>query len=145
MAPAGACPSGMHKCVACVEGRRSVFVNRARALLLVLLCCGVCRDAFGWDGAKADDVLKPVLASYGERTTQLRIDQFLAHKQRFAKIRSKRLQQAVTAIVASTGADVNPELFYAATEHLPDLKRGGEGSEAEGGKEGEEGEVSPAE
>lgn len=111
------------------------------------VCCGVCRDAFGWDGSKADDVLKPVLASYRERTTQLRIDQFLAHKQRFAKIRSKRLQQAVTAIVASAGADVNPELFYAATEHLPDLKKGGEGAEGEGGgeaEEGLEGEVSPA-
>jgi hypothetical protein len=114
----------------------------------------MCRDAFGWDGSKADDVLKPVLASYGERTTQLRIDQFLAHKQRFAKIRSKRLQQAVTAIVASTGGDVNPELFYAATEHLPDLKqKGGQGAEGagegeggvKGGVEGVEGVDSPAE
>lgn len=63
-----------------------------------------------------------MLSSYAERTTQLRIDQFLTHKQRFAKIRSKRLQQAVTAIVAATGSDVNPDLFYASTEHLPDLK-----------------------
>lgn len=70
-------------------------------------------------------MLKPVLTSYAERTTQLRIDQFLTHKQRFAKIRSKRLQEAVTAIVASTGSDVNPELFYASTEHMPDLPKTG--------------------
>lgn len=109
--------------------------------------CQCCRNYFGWDRAKADDLLRPVLTSYAERSTQLRIDQFLTSKQRFAKIRSKRLQQAVTAIVASAGADVNPELFYAATEHLPDLKKGGEGAEGEGGgeaEEGLEGEVSPA-
>jgi DNA excision repair protein ERCC-5 len=86
-----------------------------------------CRDSFGWDKVKADDVLKPVLTSYAERTTQLRIDQFLTSKQRFAKIRSKRLQEAVTAIVASTGSDVNPELFYASTEHMPDLPKAGGG------------------
>jgi DNA excision repair protein ERCC-5 len=74
------------------------------------------RERFGWDAAKIEDLLRPVLASYGERSTQLRIDQFLSHKQRFAKIRSKRLQHAVTAMVASTGAEVNPELFEAATE-----------------------------
>jgi hypothetical protein len=84
-----------------------------------------CRDYFGWEKAKADDLLRPVLTSYGERTTQLRIDQFLTHKQRFAKIRSKRLQQAVTAIVAASGSDVNPELFYANTDHMPDLQKGG--------------------
>lgn len=84
-----------------------------------LLCC---REYFGWDTTKADDLLRPVLSSYAERSTQLRIDQFLTHKQRFAKIRSKRLQQAVTAIVAATGSDVNPELFYASTDHMPDLQ-----------------------
>jgi DNA excision repair protein ERCC-5 len=84
-----------------------------------------CRDSFGWDKVKADDVLKPVLTSYAERTTQLRIDQFLTHKQRFAKIRSKRLQEAVTAIVASSGSEVNPELFYASTEHMPGLPTAG--------------------
>ena len=83
-----------------------------------------CRDYFGWDRAKADDLLRPVLTSYAERTTQLRIDQFLTHKQRFAKIRSKRLQQAVTAIVAASGSDVNPELFYANTDDMPDLQKG---------------------
>jgi hypothetical protein len=85
------------------------------------------RDSFGWEVTKAEELLKPVLAAYADRSTQLRIDQFLTHKQRFAKIRSKRLQEAVTAIVASTGGDVNPELFYASTEHLPDLQQQGGG------------------
>jgi hypothetical protein len=83
-----------------------------------------CRDNFGWEVTKAEDLLKPVLTAYADRSTQLRIDQFLTHKQRFAKIRSKRLQDAVTAIVAATGGDVNPELFYASTEHLPELQQG---------------------
>jgi hypothetical protein len=73
-----------------------------------------------------------VLNAYGERSTQLRIDQFLVHKQRFAKIRSKRLQQAVTAIVASGGSEVNPELFLASTEHLPDLQAGAQDGEDSG-------------
>jgi DNA excision repair protein ERCC-5 len=39
-----------------------------------------------------DELLLPVLAAYDERQTQLRIDQFLSFNQRFAKIKSKRLQ-----------------------------------------------------
>lgn len=88
----------------------------AQAVANCCLCVAACRQYFGWDRAKADDLLQPVLSSYAERSTQLRIDQFLTHKQRFAKIRSKRLQQAVTAIVAASGSDVNPELFYANTD-----------------------------
>lgn len=81
------------------------------------------RGHFGWDQAKIDNLLRPVLSSYADRSTQLRIDQFLTHKQRFAKIRSKRLQQAVTAIVSSAGSEVNPELFYADVEHMPGLNQ----------------------
>jgi len=47
----------------------------------------------------------------------MRIDQYLTHKQRFAKIKSKRLQQAVAKI---TGVDVNPELFLADIGQMPD-------------------------
>ncbi|KAF6264630.1 hypothetical protein COO60DRAFT_1292472 [Scenedesmus sp. NREL 46B-D3] len=77
-----------------------------------------CRERFGWDQAKVDDLLLPVIRSYLERSTQTRIDQFLTHSQRFAKIRSKRMQQAVARI---TGVEVNPDLYYAETRHLPEL------------------------
>eukprot|EP00879_Flechtneria_rotunda_P022958 GHRR01024267.1.p1 GENE.GHRR01024267.1~~GHRR01024267.1.p1 ORF type:complete len:445 (+),score=191.78 GHRR01024267.1:668-2002(+) len=93
-----------------------------------------CRERFGWDQAKVDDLLLPVLRSYGQRSSQMRIDQYLTHKQRFAKIRSKRLQQAVAKI---TGVEVNPDLFYAEVGHLPDLPKHGDDSEAadDGGQE----------
>jgi hypothetical protein len=47
---------------------------------------------------KVDTLLLPVLKEYDTRSEQLRIDQFLAFSQRFAKIRSKRLQSAVAGI-----------------------------------------------
>lgn len=76
-----------------------------------------------------DELLLPVLRSYAERSTQMRMDQFLTHKQRFAKIRSKRLQQAVAKI---TGVGVNPELFYAEVRHLPELPQHVDGTAAAG-------------
>eukprot|EP00775_Hariotina_reticulata_P011343 gene11343-11492_t len=76
-----------------------------------------CRERFGWNDTKIDELLLPVLRSYGQRSSQMRIDQYLTHKQRFAKIKSKRLQQAVAKI---TGVDVNPELFLAQAGHIPE-------------------------
>eukprot|EP00878_Enallax_costatus_P008635 GHUV01009029.1.p1 GENE.GHUV01009029.1~~GHUV01009029.1.p1 ORF type:complete len:245 (+),score=75.32 GHUV01009029.1:556-1290(+) len=87
-----------------------------------------CRERFGWEQSKVDELLLPVLRSYSERSTQMRMDQFLTHKQRFAKIRSKRLQQAVAKI---TGVDVNPNLFYAEVRHLPELPSHGSAVEPE--------------
>jgi DNA excision repair protein ERCC-5 len=78
------------------------------------------RERFGWEQAKVDDLLLPVIRSYLDRSTQTRIDQFLTHSQRFAKIRSKRMQQAVARI---TGVEVNPDLYYAETRHLPELPK----------------------
>ncbi len=47
---------------------------------------------------KVDELLLPVLAAYDQRQTQLRIDQFLSFNQRFAKIKSKRLQVRARAL-----------------------------------------------
>lgn len=93
------------------------------------------RERFGWDQTKIDELLLPVLRSYSERSTQLRMDQFLTHKQRFAKVRSKRLQKAITAI---TGVEVNPDLFYAEVRHLPELLsyQGTDEGEQQASKEG---------
>lgn len=68
------------------------------------------RERFGWDERKVEDLLGPVLTSYSQRGSQTRIEQFLSFRQRFAKIRSRRLQRAVAAI---TGGAADPELFYA--------------------------------
>jgi DNA excision repair protein ERCC-5 len=51
-----------------------------------------CRDRFGWPSDKVDELLVPVLQAYDRKQTQLRIDQFLSFSQRFAKIKSKRMQ-----------------------------------------------------
>jgi GTP cyclohydrolase III len=90
------------------------------AVPVTCLFCTTCRERFGWDQAKTDDLLLPVIRSYLDRSTQTRIDQFLTHSQRFAKIRSKRMQQAVARI---TGVEVNPDLYYAETRHLPELPK----------------------
>ena len=68
------------------------------------------------------------------------MDQFLGFNQRFAKIRSKRLQKAVTAI---TGGAADPsELYLADVSAMPDVHAASvdEGPLTEGGEEGEEGE-----
>lgn len=59
------------------------------------------RDRFGWAVPKVDELLVPVLRAYDTRQTQLRIDQFLSFNQRFAKIKSKRLQVGVCLCLAS--------------------------------------------
>ena len=53
-----------------------------------------CWDKLGWEPARADELLLPVLKTYDERQTQQTLDNFVAYRQRFAKIRSKRLQKA---------------------------------------------------
>lgn len=57
------------------------------------LCLNGARsDKFGWPVSKADELLLPVLREYDNRQAQLRMEQFLSFSQRFAKIRSKRMQ-----------------------------------------------------
>ncbi|KAK9830500.1 hypothetical protein WJX72_012105 [[Myrmecia] bisecta] len=68
-----------------------------------------CFDKFGWTRDKADQLLLPVLKAYDERQTQMTMDSFLSFSQRFAKIKSRRLQKAVAGISGSA----NPELAMA--------------------------------
>lgn len=72
----------------------------------------LCRDKFGWASNKVDELLSPVLKAYEQRSSQLTMDQFLSFNQRFAKIRSKRLQKAVTAI---TGGAPDQEMWVIQT------------------------------
>ena len=85
----------------------------------------------------------PLLQACDQRQSQLTMDQFLGFNQRFAKIRSKRLQKAVTAITG--GAGDPSELYLADVSAMPDIhaaegeaaaERGGEGDE-EGDEEGQ--------
>lgn len=57
-----------------------------------------CHINFGWQTDKTDEHLLPVLKIYDERQTQATMDTFLSFKQRFAKIRSKRLQKAIAGV-----------------------------------------------
>ncbi len=52
-----------------------------------------CAGKFGWQRDKADELLLPVVKAFDERQSQLTMDQFLTFRQRFAKIKSKRLQK----------------------------------------------------
>lgn len=98
-----------------------------------------CRDRFGWTEDKVDSLLVPVLQAYDQRQSQLRMEQFLQFNQRFAKIRSKRLQQAVAGI---TGAAVPDEIALAANtagaeaaDKPKERKKRGRAT-AEGGQQG---------
>ena len=62
---------------------------------------------------QVDSLLLPVVKSYEERQTQLRMDAFVTMTHRFSKIRSKRLQAAVSAVA---GAPLSEELTLAADE-----------------------------
>lgn len=65
-----------------------------------------CAQKFGWEQVRIDELLIPVLKAYDERQTQQTLDNFIALRSKFAKIRSKRLREAVAGI---TGHD-NQEL-----------------------------------
>ncbi|KAG6544932.1 hypothetical protein Mapa_013624 [Marchantia paleacea] len=57
-----------------------------------------CCEKFSWGKDKADELLLPVLKEYDRRETQTRMDSYYHFSQRFAKIRSRRIQKAVTGI-----------------------------------------------
>ncbi|KAL4441195.1 hypothetical protein ABPG77_011432 [Micractinium sp. CCAP 211/92] len=57
-----------------------------------------CQTRLGWTSQQADDLLLPVAKAFDQRQSQLTLDSFLTKRERFAKIRSKRLQQAVTGV-----------------------------------------------
>lgn len=81
------------------DSKEKFIFDRPDALLLR----NFCDERFGWDGSRVDDLLVPVLKAYDERTTQQTLDNFVAYRQRFAKIRSQRLRRAVAGIA---GGDV---------------------------------------
>lgn len=68
-----------------------------------------CFERLGWDRSRVDELLLPVLQNYDERQRQQTLDSFLSYRQRFAKIRSKRLQNAVAGIRKS---DLDAETVY---------------------------------
>lgn len=77
-----------------------------------------CAQKFGWEQIRTDELLMPVLKAYDERQTQQTLDNFIAHRSKFAKIRSKRLREAVAGI---TGHD-NEELVLNEELTVPPAK-----------------------
>lgn len=89
----------------------------------------LCRDRFGWDRARADEILVPCLKAYEDRESQLRMDQFLTFSQRFAKVRSKRLAEVLQGHHKAQGQEAPRELLLT-EEERKQLKR------PRGGKKG---------
>jgi 5'-3' exonuclease len=57
-----------------------------------------CSRRFGWDEGKIDDLLGPVQKALQERDKQQTIDGFITFREKFAKVRSKRLAEAVAKV-----------------------------------------------
>ncbi|KAI8100822.1 hypothetical protein M9434_005207 [Picochlorum sp. BPE23] len=58
----------------------------------------LCSKKFGWDEKSIDDLLSPVKKSLEEREKQQTLDSFVTFREKFAKVRSKRLAKAVDGI-----------------------------------------------
>ncbi|GAB1301189.1 DNA excision repair protein ERCC-5 [Apodemus speciosus] len=73
-----------------------------------------CQRYFGWNRTKTDESLYPVLKQLNAQQTQLRIDSFfrLAHqeKQEAQRIKSQRLNRAVTCMLRKEREEEAPEL-----------------------------------
>ncbi|GAB2276559.1 hypothetical protein Dimus_011279 [Dionaea muscipula] len=69
----------------------------------------LCWEKFGWGGPKADELLLPVLKEYNKHETQLRLEAFYTFNERFAKIRSKRIKQAVKGITKNQSTKLTGE------------------------------------
>ena len=65
-----------------------------------------CREKFGWPAERVRQELEPVLKAFAARESQTTMDNFL-YSQRFAKIKSKRLQKAVASITGRANPDIN--------------------------------------
>mmetsp|Transcript_32394 Transcript_32394/g.57984 ORF Transcript_32394/g.57984 Transcript_32394/m.57984 type:complete len:304 (-) Transcript_32394:343-1254(-) len=91
-----------------------------------------CSDKFGWLPTKANELLEPVVKAFDERETQLRMDQFFAYSQRFAKIKSQRLQKAVrgTAKVPNPHIELKDDELSAASPSRSAPKRRGGGQQS---------------
>ncbi|XP_049371171.1 DNA repair protein UVH3 [Solanum verrucosum] len=66
----------------------------------------VCWEKFGWNSQKADELLVPVLKEYNKHETQLRLEAFYSFNERFAKIRSKRINKAVKYMTMNKSSDL---------------------------------------
>ncbi|CAH8267010.1 unnamed protein product [Arabidopsis lyrata] len=66
----------------------------------------LCWEKFNWNSKKTDDLLLPVLKEYEKRETQLRMEAFYSFNERFAKIRSKRINKAVKGIGGGLSSEV---------------------------------------
>lgn len=66
----------------------------------------LCFERFGWNKSKSDELLLPVLKEYDRHETQLRLEAFYTFNQRFAKIRSKRIQKAVKHITGNISSEL---------------------------------------
>lgn len=66
----------------------------------------VCWEKFGWSSRKADELLVPVLKEYNKHETQLRLEAFYSFNERFAKIRSKRINKAVKYMTRNKSSDI---------------------------------------
>jgi len=63
--------------------------------------------------------MDPVVKAFDERQTQMRVDQFFSYNQRFAKIRSQRLQQAVRGISQQPNPEMELQVDEVATVDPP--------------------------
>ncbi|KAF3444686.1 hypothetical protein FNV43_RR14379 [Rhamnella rubrinervis] len=69
----------------------------------------LCWEKFGWGSQKADELLLPVLKEYNKNETQLRLEAFYTFNERFAKIRSKRINKAVKGITGKRSSELTDE------------------------------------
>ena len=58
-----------------------------------------CTIKLGWDLLKVDNLLSPVSKAIEEKEKQQTLDSFVAYREKFAKIRSKRLSDAISGMV----------------------------------------------
>nr|BAK08020.1 predicted protein [Hordeum vulgare subsp. vulgare] len=91
----------------------------------------LCWERFGWNKEKADELLLPVLKEYNKHETQLRMEAFYSFNERFAKIRSKRIQKAIKGITGKTFSETD-ELNEdsPSTSDAPKKKEAGRSSRA---------------
>eukprot|EP00887_Chlorella_sp_A99_P002071 scaffold21.g2071.t1 len=75
-----------------------------------------CEKRLGMSAQQAEQAVAPVVEAFERREAQQTLDQYLAFSQRFAKIKSKRLQKAVAGIAGGARQEV--------------MLLGGEGGEA---------------
>ena len=68
-----------------------------------------CAQRFGWESARTDELLMPAIKAHDERQTQQTLDNFVAHRERFAKIKSKRLRTAVAGITGRVNEKLGVE------------------------------------